>query len=690
VYSLGVVLYELLTGRRPYRLKTRSLGDLARAIAEQDPVRPSATADLGDDAGATVRRGLRGDRRGLRGDLDAIVLKALRKEPAQRYGSVEQLAADLRRHRSGLPVMASDGTLGYVCGKFVRRHATAVVAAVIVVVTLLAGIGITSWEAHRARVQQERADRRFNDVRRLANAVLFPLHDAIRPLPGSTAARKLLVEEALTYLDSLAVESAGDPSLQLELARAYERVGEIQGNVLEANVGESGLAVASYRKAVEICQGLMHASDDPAARREFVTAAVSLSRTLWGVGDTANAKVYAERAREVADAELVRRPGDLQWRESLAAALAVRGFLEMRTGETSEAAAILLRAAGLYEALAAERPADRGYQKGFSANLNNAGLALAKSGRFDEGRTHLRRAVTVTEALVKANPDDLDGRRRLLVTYGELGLSLQSVDPHAALDYHRRELQLAASLTAADPVNTRARRDLANTSVAIAKVLMKTGDDAAAFANAAKGVSLLEGLVEQDPSNASAKWFLGDGYLVYGTLFLEKRQWVKALAAYDKGLAALRALLAVDRGNADAQRTLCAVIVKVATAKENAGDRDGAILSYREAADMAESLKRANPHDIAAKRGFLEAAVGLGRTNAALAGVAGSPASLRAERWRESHTWYRRGEAAGQELMNERAIDASVVDVADIRRGLTESGKALAAIEQGGNTTARR
>lgn len=158
VYSLGVVLYELLCGERPYRLTSRRPDELARAICEQEPPRPSTVAQGRKAEGtetATRKAPLHPSL--LRGDLDNIVAKALRKEPARRYGSVAQLAEDLRRHAEGLPVTARRDTFGYRMGKFVRRNRVGVAAAALVTLALVGGLAATSWQAHAARRERDRA-----------------------------------------------------------------------------------------------------------------------------------------------------------------------------------------------------------------------------------------------------------------------------------------------------------------------------------------------------------------------------------------------------------------------------------------------------------------------------------------------------------------------------------------------------
>jgi hypothetical protein len=168
---------------------------------------------------------------------------ATRREPERRYQSVEQFSEDLRRHLESLPVLAQHDTIGYRVSKFARRHRAAVLAGLFATLALITGIVTTSLEARRARVQEQlaqeaqaRAERRFNEVRKLARTVLFDYHDAIKNLPGATPVRERLVRDALAYLDGLAAEAANDRSLLRELASAYERVADVQGGSLEANL----------------------------------------------------------------------------------------------------------------------------------------------------------------------------------------------------------------------------------------------------------------------------------------------------------------------------------------------------------------------------------------------------------------------------------------------------------------------
>ena len=231
VYALGVVLYEILAGKLPYEVKTDgSLVDMIRSITEIKSVPPL--------------------QKGRESELDAIVGKALKRDPAERYASVDQLASDLRRYLEGRPILARRNTTGYVIRKFVHRHWRLVGAGAAAAAAIVASAGIALWEAKLAKEQGERAQRLFAELRVLARAVLYEVHDSIVTVPGTTTARALIAERGAEYLNKLARDAGGDADLWIDLANGYRRVGDVRGNPYESNLGDTKAAMEMYTQSV--------------------------------------------------------------------------------------------------------------------------------------------------------------------------------------------------------------------------------------------------------------------------------------------------------------------------------------------------------------------------------------------------------------------------------------------------------
>jgi tetratricopeptide (TPR) repeat protein/tRNA A-37 threonylcarbamoyl transferase component Bud32 len=234
VYSLGVVLYQLLTSRTPFSNTATAPAEMIAAILTGEIPRPSAMAP-------------ENIKPRLRGDLDGILVKALARHPEDRYGSAEHLSEDIRRHLEGRPVSAVEGTRLYVARKFVRRNRAAAGFAALVVLALVGGLTATLWQARVAERERGLAEQRFSDARKLANYLLFPLYDSIQSLPGSLPVRAEMAAQSLQYLDRLAAAKSSDSALRLELAEGYLRLGAI----LEAPVG-SGDSLGDTGKALEV------------------------------------------------------------------------------------------------------------------------------------------------------------------------------------------------------------------------------------------------------------------------------------------------------------------------------------------------------------------------------------------------------------------------------------------------------
>ncbi len=267
-YSLAVLLYLLMTGALPYELKQVTTAEMVRVVCEEPPRRPSEAMKAGKKLDA---------------DLDAILMKGLRKEPQERYLTAEQLAQDVRAWLEGQPVGARRGTVRYRAQKFVQRHKLGLAGVALLLLTLMAGVAGVLWQARRANLERRKAEARSADLRQLSNSLLSELDEAIKDLPGSTGAQKLLVTRVLEHLDRMALDAQNDRQTRLDLVDAYTRLGDIQGNPYDQNLGDPAGALASLDKAIALAKPLGPAgSTDSEALQALALAQESRSEVLFG------------------------------------------------------------------------------------------------------------------------------------------------------------------------------------------------------------------------------------------------------------------------------------------------------------------------------------------------------------------------------------------------------------------------
>jgi non-specific serine/threonine protein kinase/serine/threonine-protein kinase len=500
VYSLGVVLYELLTGQHPYSAPGYTPHQIARAVSDVNPEKPStvvrrteSSPSAGGQPPARSATTIALDEssadklsKRLSGDLDNIVLMALRKEPERRYASVDKFAEDLRRHLANLPVFARKDTARYRISKFVARHKAGVAATATAIIILIVGIVITLREAQIAREQasiarsqRARAEARFNDVRKLANSLMFEVHDSIKDLPGSTPARKLLVTRALEYLDSLSQEAKGDRSLQAELAAAYEKIGDVQGLPRQANLGDTVGAEDSYRKALAIRESLAGAdSKDEEVRRQLTANYSKLSDLLWNKGDFKGAMEYSREEIAIAEALYQEDPSNPANRSLLAAYRMDYGYKQVVVGNDRAGGLETLRqGSAMLEQMLSEDPQNVQVRRLLGLSYFRAADVLkSDENDYPQALASYKKAIVTTQALVVADPNNTDIRRMVAYDQFAMGQLLANMkDAGAALVQDREALSSFQKLAAADPANAQFQEDIAAVRSEVGEVLVDTG-----------------------------------------------------------------------------------------------------------------------------------------------------------------------------------------------------------------------
>jgi eukaryotic-like serine/threonine-protein kinase len=566
VYSLGALLYVLLTGKRPYRVATGATDELARAVVEQDPTRPSLAvrteAEPANREGETaptpdriaaVREGTPEKlARALAGDLDTIVLKAMHKDPRRRYGSAEQLSADLRRHLEGRPVSARPDSRAYRFGKFVGRHRTGVAAAIFVVLAIAAAFAQTARE-------RARAERRFEDVRQLAHELVFELHDAIATLPGSTKARELLVRRAAAYLDRLTPDSSADARLQREIASAWEKLGDVQGGY-NANLGDNAGALESLTKAVAIREAIFRSgASTPEDRKALARAEGSLGRMLGKAGDK-TALSHFRRGLDLL--ELAPGPADAATRRAIAIAhFNISGALS-DAGDFVGALAEKRRELAIYEELYAAAPEDRNNQRNLALGCKYLGGLLERTGDPAAARPLYARAVALDGKRAESDPNDAEARLDLSFSLAALAANQHNAgDFEGALANERRALALRQAMSAADPANVWARRSVGYACRKIGGTLARLGRPAESLEAHLSALAIFEALSKADPKNRNYRLdvALTEGYAGGAQAMLASAPgaprglWKEARADLQRGLDIIGELSAGGPLPAEAQ-----------------------------------------------------------------------------------------------------------------------------------------
>ena len=474
IYALGVVLYRLLTQASPYGDTTGDGYALARAICDTEPLPPSRALDA---AGQMLSRPLR---RQLQGDLDSVVMMALRKQADHRYASAEALGDDIFRHLDGLPVLARRGAFSYRVGRLLLRHKAVAGAVLFANIALVAGIGVASYQAVQARQQRERAEHHAQSVRRLANSFMFEVHDAIVKLAGATPARQLLVQNALKYLEELSAESSGDATLQLELGTAYYKIGNIQGQAFTSNLGDPDGALKSYAHGVALLEGV----PGEAAQRQLLSLYKNQASLLAMRVESADALAAAGKAVAIAQKLSAAHPDDEADLMLLATthgqyAQAMQGStLESFKAESEKAATILRR-------VLERNPTQRQAQLYLSSHYSQLGDRYLELDATPEtaklAHDAFSQGVVLLESALAAKPDDALLAARVAGMNDDVGRALIRLQqPAEARARHLKALAIWDRLSDADPANARYKFERAHCLGLLGAALLATGDAAEA------------------------------------------------------------------------------------------------------------------------------------------------------------------------------------------------------------------
>jgi serine/threonine protein kinase/tetratricopeptide (TPR) repeat protein len=545
VYGLGVVLFELLTGRRPFATEGKLLLEIERIVCQQPAPLPSH-AVAADFPGRSGERSLGRARTRLEGDLDAIVTTALRKDPERRYGSAEKLAGDLRNYLGGLPVVARRDTALYRLRKFVQRRRGSTVAAGIVFATLAAGVAATLWQARNAERARRIAEQNLEDLHSLTRTMLFDVQDALAEIPGATRSRELIVHRVFEYLDRLTGQRMGSEAMLRDAAEAYIRLGLIQGQPSGANRGDLSSARSALTRAVEIADELVSRAPGDLGHRRTLALAHEKLGDVEAWSGTVDSGVAHARAALAGFAAIAQAQPD-SVRAQLSAVISTVKLADLlgnpsfpNLGDTSTALRYYEAAQARLEQAPLAGRTDGGTRRYVGLVQERLGSLFLLQGHALDALRAYSRSLRIREVLAEAEPG--------FNTTRDLGVAHQNVCEAqrelrtfpAARASCQRASDIFKQLHATDPHNVQTADDVARIQASLARLSAASGSFRRAALELSRTVALRDSLFLANPDNVLNHQLLASALLELIPYYaaIARAGGVDASEAIRKGLAA--------------------------------------------------------------------------------------------------------------------------------------------------------
>jgi serine/threonine protein kinase len=604
VYSLGVMLYELLTGSTPIdhdAMKEQALLKVLEQIRESEPPRPSTRLSASGDAisGLSDQRCIEPARlrKILRGELDWIVMKSLEKDRARRYETANDFARDISRFLNDEAVAARPPSRAYRLQKLIAKNRGLFYSLFSLATVLVAGVAFSTWFAVQAnksaneleqrnqqlmaaneKAQRSREQARANEIsaRQQSQLALETLTSVISDIQSGPAkvsdsgeVRRRLLKTSLAKLEQLSTKYIDQASVDHQTITALFELGSL---VMELGATETDNDAAVHSTEVQ-------------------SSAISL------------AEQFFERAHQMAKNVAEKFPDDGESQRDLALSFDKLGALRMRLGETQAALEAYSGSLKVREPLAA---ADRNnVQAQRNLSISHDGMAAVRM-QLGDSQAALKaysRSLEIRQSLAAADRNDTKAQRDLSIALDGIGdVRIQLGDSQAALQAHNSSLEIRQLLAAADKDNTQAQRDLSISFNKVGAVRMQLGDTQAALDAYNSSLKIRASLAAENSNNVKAQRDLSVSFNKIGGVRMQLGEPQAALKAYNGGLKIRQALASADKNNLEAQRDLSVSFDNVGNAQMKLGETQAALESHNNSLKIRKSLALADRNNVRAQR----------------------------------------------------------------------------------------
>ncbi|HEY4382819.1 MAG TPA: protein kinase [Acidobacteriaceae bacterium] len=632
IYSLGAILYELLIGKPAQPIESNSPSEIERVVCDTEVPRPSLSLH------------------GIPSDLDNIVLMATRKQPDRRYQSAVQFAEDIRRHLDGRPVIARQDSLGYRASKFILRNRLQAAAASVVATSLIAGLGISLVQTHRANAaranaeaerqialqqtsraeaagrselqqkmvadqqrllasaqrdeaEQQRAiaEQRVKEILDLAGSALFDVHDAIAKLPGSLSARRTIVKTALQYLEGLEKQAGMDDSMRQVLCAAYYKIAMIQGDPQGASLQDFQSAETSLLKGESLLMPAYNRNpNDATLMMRLIETRASLAELRYRSGRrNEGIKTYLDLIPVAHRLSLSLDKGCHLECKTQEPALENSLTYEVMASDPEQALNHANRGITLEHTLLAQNPNEPVLIQGLGSLMAGGAGAYRMLGDLEKAGEYYRASIAAREELLRKDPSNNLVRRSLMINYGNYTTLLGNPwspnlgRPAEARIYGAKCVALAREIAAADPNDVTARHDLGMSLNRLATIDPGPNGTAESLAQLEESSSLIEPIVKANPQSAEPADQLALDLEYEGHRLESLGRKADAEAAYLKSMAVIQSFM--DARNSTVLSQYLATEQSLALFHAVNGDKTSALNLANHSLSAAESYSDQSP-----------------------------------------------------------------------------------------------